>query len=211
MSVRFKFKNDLDFSAVMCDGFHISVRDLKRAIVRMKRLGRVTDFDLDVFNDADNEPYDDEDALIPKNSALVIVRRPLGPNQQKVWEEEAKAPSTSSSSASALNLRNTDDLTEDDKISAMMANSTEMYDQKNWQRYRGKALYGGKPPSHYVCMKCHQPGHWVTECPLAKSGINGGEIKKTTGIPRSFLKPTSKDTPGAKINPQGTLKVLFIY
>ena len=30
MSVRFKFKNDLEFSAVPCDGFHISVRDLKK-------------------------------------------------------------------------------------------------------------------------------------------------------------------------------------
>ena len=28
-------------------------------------------------------------------------------------------------------------------------------------------------------------------------------IKRTTGIPRSFLKPATVDTPGAKINPQG--------
>ena len=50
MSVRFKFKNDIEYSAIPCDGFHISVHDLKRAIIRAKRLGRVTDFDLDVTN-----------------------------------------------------------------------------------------------------------------------------------------------------------------
>ena len=50
MSVRYKFKNDIEYSAIPCDGFHISVGDLKRAIVRAKRLGRVTDFDLDVTN-----------------------------------------------------------------------------------------------------------------------------------------------------------------
>ena len=50
MSVRFKFKNDIEYSAIPCDGFHISVHDLKRAIIRSKRLGRVTDFDLDVTN-----------------------------------------------------------------------------------------------------------------------------------------------------------------
>ena len=84
MSVRFKFKNDLEYSAIPCDGFHISVLDFKRAIVRMKRLGRVTDFDLDVINQQDEKVFESEDALIPKNSTLIIVRRPLPPNSQKV-------------------------------------------------------------------------------------------------------------------------------
>ena len=85
MSVRFKFKNDLEFSAVICDGFHISVRDLKRAIVRQKRLGRVTDFDLEISNqDNINEPFTDDEALIAKNSALIVVRKPLPAGQQKV-------------------------------------------------------------------------------------------------------------------------------
>lgn len=84
MSVRFKFKNDLEYTPIPCDGFHISVIDLKRAIVRLKRLGRVTDYDLDVINQQDDKTFESEDKLIPKNSTLVIVRRPLPPNSQKV-------------------------------------------------------------------------------------------------------------------------------
>lgn len=100
MSVHYKFKNDLEHSHVPCDGFHISVRDLKRAIVAKKRLGRVTDFDLEVINQQDNKAYDDEEALIPKNSALIIVRRPLQKGEQRTWEED-KASAVSMAAAAA--------------------------------------------------------------------------------------------------------------
>jgi DWNN domain len=46
MSVRYKFKNDLEFHSIPCDGLNISLRDLKRAIIRANKLGKVTDFDL---------------------------------------------------------------------------------------------------------------------------------------------------------------------
>jgi E3 ubiquitin-protein ligase RBBP6 len=215
MSVRFKFKNDLDFSAVPCDGFHISVRDLKRAIIRMKRLGRVTDFDLDVVNQQDGKAFDDEATLIAKNSTLIIVRRPLPSGTQKLWEDD-KLPSSAGSAAGVgagtglggqsggflTSSGGAVELSEEDKINEAINNSTEIYGQKYWVKYRGKAG-GGQPPPTYRCTKCHQPGHWKDDCVLAKSGYLGGELKKTTGIPRSFLKPAHKDTPGAKINPQG--------
>jgi len=217
MSVRFKFKNDREFSAVPCDGFHISVRDLKRAIVARKRLGRETDFDLEVINqheDGEAAPYTDEEALIPKNSTLIIVRKPLERGQKKVWEDDYKSATSAAATASggnssvaasvsAFSGSATADLTEDDKIQSMMSSAAEMYDEKHWVRYRGKQLYGSRPPPKYVCMRCHQEGHWATDCPLARSGPNGTEVKRTTGIPRSFLKPATLDTPGAKINPQG--------
>eukprot|EP00094_Tigriopus_californicus_P009686 TCALIF_09337-PA protein Name:"Similar to RBBP6 E3 ubiquitin-protein ligase RBBP6 (Homo sapiens)" AED:0.25 eAED:0.26 QI:0/0/0/0.66/1/1/3/0/608 len=213
MSVRFKFKNDLEHTALPCDGFHISVLDLKRAIVRLKRLGRVTDFDLEVINQQDNKPFESEDQLIAKNSTLIIVRRPLPAGHQKVWEEEKLAPQMNLSgggTGSTLSFSHSagDDRSEDDKLSAMMSNSTEMYDQKNWLKLRGRANYPSKfPPATYRCIKCNLPGHWVSECPNTKTGFLGSELKRTTGIPRSFLKPALKDTPGAKINPQGLFMV----
>jgi E3 ubiquitin-protein ligase RBBP6 len=207
MSVRFKFKNDIEYSAIPCDGFHISVHDLKRAIIRAKRLGRVTDFDLDVTNHQDGKVFENDETLIPKNSTLIIVRKPLPKGQQKMWEEEKLVSATSTGPGSGVNFGQDDDLSEADKLTNMMSNSTEMYDQKNWVRYRGKANYGGgPPPANYRCSRCHQAGHWNSDCQLSRSGGYSGqgvEVKKTTGIPRSFLKPADKNTPGAKVNPQG--------
>ncbi|CAB4068862.1 unnamed protein product [Lepeophtheirus salmonis] len=174
MSVRYKFKNDLEFNAVPCDGFHISVIDLKRTIIRAKRLGRVTDFDLQITNQQTGEVYSTEDGLIPKNSTLIMCEYHCRLDRRKYGRPK-----------------------------------TEMYDRKNWVVYRGKAAFPGKPPPiTYRCNRCHQTGHWVQDCALIKAGMGGQELKKkTTGIPRSFLKPANIDTPGAKINPQGMYMV----
>ena len=37
----------------------------------------------------------------------------------------------------------------------------------------------------------------------------GNNVKRSTGIPRSFLQAASADTPGAKINPQGKFVLHF--
>lgn len=50
MSVHYKFKAALDFSTVTFDGIHISVAELKKAIIDQKRLGKNADFDLQIIN-----------------------------------------------------------------------------------------------------------------------------------------------------------------
>lgn len=50
MSVHYKFKSALEYDTVTFDGLHISVKDLKNAIIQQKRIGRSTDFDLQVTN-----------------------------------------------------------------------------------------------------------------------------------------------------------------
>lgn len=49
MSVHYKFKSSLDFDTISFDGLHISVDDLKKAIIHQRRLGK-TDFDLLITN-----------------------------------------------------------------------------------------------------------------------------------------------------------------
>ena len=87
MSVRYKFKNDKNDSTLLIDGFHISVRDLKRGIVEAKKLGRVTDFDL-IVEDSNTIKNDDEP--IQKNSSVVVFRKPLDKGKKMVWYEEEK-------------------------------------------------------------------------------------------------------------------------
>ena len=97
MSVRYKFKNDKNSSTLLIDGFHISVRDLKRGIVEAKKLGRVTDFDLIVKESNTEEIYDNDEDQIPKDSSVVVFRKPLEKNQKKVWYEEEKVLNNSGS------------------------------------------------------------------------------------------------------------------
>ena len=88
MSVRFKFKNDLDYHSVPCDGLNISLRDLKRSIIRQKKFGKITDFDLLITNTATDVTYADDNELINKNTTVTVQRSPLENNQKKVWEED---------------------------------------------------------------------------------------------------------------------------
>lgn len=46
--IYYKFASELTFSNVNFDGLHISVSDLKKAIIHQKRLGKSSDFDLQV-------------------------------------------------------------------------------------------------------------------------------------------------------------------
>lgn len=50
MSVHYKFKSALDFDTITFDGLHISVSDLKKAIMQQKRLGKTAEFDLQITN-----------------------------------------------------------------------------------------------------------------------------------------------------------------
>ncbi|KAH8988210.1 DWNN-domain-containing protein [Lactarius akahatsu] len=60
------------------------------------------------------------------------------------------------------------------------------------------------PPS-YVCYRCGQKGHWIQECPTNndREFDNKPRIKRTTGIPRSFLKAV--DNPGGARIGQGVM------
>ena len=50
MSIHYKFKSAIDYDTITFDGLHISVLDLKKAIVQQKKLGKATDFDLLITN-----------------------------------------------------------------------------------------------------------------------------------------------------------------
>jgi E3 ubiquitin-protein ligase RBBP6 len=50
MSVHYKFRSSLEFDTITFDGLHISVADLKKAIIHQKKLGKAVDFDLQITN-----------------------------------------------------------------------------------------------------------------------------------------------------------------
>ncbi|EJD47924.1 DWNN-domain-containing protein [Auricularia subglabra TFB-10046 SS5] len=65
-------------------------------------------------------------------------------------------------------------------------------------------------PPGYVCYRCGQKGHWIQDCPTNndREFDNRPRIKRTTGIPRSFLKAVDQPTDGSltagvMITPEG--------
>lgn len=52
------------------------------------------------------------------------------------------------------------------------------------------------PPPGYICYRCGEKGHWIQICPTNDDPTfeNRPRVKRTTGIPRSFLKTIEKPT-----------------
>ncbi|CAG9859741.1 unnamed protein product [Phyllotreta striolata] len=215
MSVHYKFKSALEYDTVTFDGLHISVKDLKNAILQQKRIGKSTDFDLQVTNAQTKEVYEDENALIQKNASLLIARIPVIPQKNKSWEGyggDNTPPQTKLDEggpvAKEVDLSSLD-APEDDKIRAMMSQSTQDYDPSNYIKLRGANQVGAVPPN-YRCYKCHQGGHWIKDCTFAL-GAEPVEIKKSTGIPRSFMIAVEgPQVPGAMMTPNGQFAVPLV-
>ncbi|KAH8237404.1 hypothetical protein KR038_010996 [Drosophila bunnanda] len=188
MSVHYKFKSTLNFDTITFDGLHISVADLKREIVQQKRLGKIIDFDLQITNAQSKEEYKDDGVLIPKNTTLIISRIPIAHPAKKGWEpppaaDNAFAAATSKQDAFNMDLSKMQG-SEEDKIQAMMMQSTVDYDPKTYHRIKGQSQVGEVPAS-YRCNKCKKSGHWIKNCPFIL-GKDQVEVKRNTGIPRSF-------------------------
>lgn len=54
------------------------------------------------------------------------------------------------------------------------------------------------PPPGYICYRCGQKGHWIQACPTNENPDweNKPRFKRTTGIPKSFLKAVEQPANG---------------
>ncbi|KAL8174951.1 UNVERIFIED_CONTAM: E3 ubiquitin-protein ligase rbbp6 [Gekko kuhli] len=75
--VHYKFSSKLNYDTVTFDGLHISLCDLKRQIMGREKL-KAADCDLQITNAQTKEEYTDDNALIPKNSSVIVRRIPIG-------------------------------------------------------------------------------------------------------------------------------------
>ncbi|KAL3218434.1 hypothetical protein MRX96_005940 [Rhipicephalus microplus] len=92
---------------------------------------------------------------------------------------------------------------EDDKIKAMMSQSSQEYDPSKYVKSR--SMTGPLPPN-YTCFRCGKTGHWIKNCPT-----NNVEVKRSTGIPRSFMVTVDgPDHKGALLTSTGEFAVPLI-
>lgn len=106
----------------------------------------------------------------------------------------------------------------------MVTQSTDDYDSSRYQRQRGH--FGPLPPN-YTCYRCGQGGHYIKNCPTNNVCCNKHcfivviilkkyermpqmDIKRSTGIPRSFMLPASADQKGAMLTSTGDYAVPVI-
>ncbi|CAE6428379.1 unnamed protein product [Rhizoctonia solani] len=109
-------------------------------------------------------------------------------------------------------------------IAAMFQASQEIWDETQEKMAQATPVYtnrggfrGGKPfnqgnrgqdgarqqdsrpvPPGYICYRCAKKGHWIHDCPTNddRDWDNRPRVKRTTGIPRSFLKTVEQTSDG---------------
>ncbi|KAM9843993.1 uncharacterized protein ACBR49_013122 [Aulostomus maculatus] len=105
-----------------------------------------------------------------------------------ISDETMKVSMDDQSSSRALSLfskmANLADVegSEEDKLKVMMNQS--IYDPMNYKKF------GAVLPANYTCFRCGNTGHHIRNCPTSGQDKNFEaplRIKKSTGIPRSFM------------------------
>jgi protein MPE1 len=212
-SVFYKFKNSREPERIVFNGTGISVFELKREIIIASGLGDGTDFNLHIYPEDDlNSEYKDDTSLIPRSATVICVRRPAPRGQGRaaryisgkapvraISKDTSKPSAPVASSATAGGA-----LTEADAEAAFLAESAQVWDAQKESLSHVKPTYNKNkkpvnvpnhdPPPGYVCRRCNVKGHWIQACPTNDDPDFKPvfQAKRTTGIPRSFLKTVEK-------------------
>jgi protein MPE1 len=220
-SVFFKFKSQKEPTRVEFDGTGISVFELKREIISKSGLGDGTDFDLFIYTDDNSEEYDDDTTIIPRSTTVIARRQPalksgagraaryvsgkmpVSAKNSARKEQAAKAAASKTGSNAMSQMSNA--ITEEERMAAMFAAQSEQWSAQQEELSHQTPVFkpGAKrpanvpdhdPPNGYICYRCGNKGHWIQLCPTNDDPEfdNRPRVKRTTGIPRSFLQKVDK-------------------
>ncbi|KAJ2902082.1 putative retinoblastoma-binding protein [Zalerion maritima] len=222
--VYFKFKSQKEPTRVEFDGTGISVFELKREIILKSGLGSGTDFDLAIYTEDGSEEYDDDTTIITRSTTVIARRlppmkpgagraaryvngkMPIHAKNQSRREHANKASAKSTSNAlEQINKA----MTEEEKLAAVFKAQSDAWNNNEDELAKNATTQqrGGhgkkpanvpdhEPPNGYICYRCGEKGHWIQLCPTNDNPEydNRPRVKRTTGIPRSFLKTVDKST-----------------
>ncbi|KWU45677.1 DWNN-domain-containing protein [Rhodotorula sp. JG-1b] len=135
--------------------------------------------------------------------------QPSGSNQSV--QIPAAAPNDEASAMAAMFAATN---TQWQQTQEQMANATPIYRNPNAANrppprdnnnaaarpsFRDSGMAHKPPPAGYICYRCGQKGHWIQECPTNSDPAydNRPRIKRTTGIPKSFLMEVNRPAPKA--------------
>lgn len=139
----------------------------------------------------------------------VSGKAPVNAKNSSRKEQVAKASTTKAPSAALAQMSSA--VTEEERLAAMFQAQSEQWTAQQEELshqtpvYNGKPGAGGKrpanvpdhePPNGYICYRCGEKGHWIQLCPTNDNPEfdNRPRVKRTTGIPKSFLRTVDKAT-----------------
>ena len=221
--VFYKFKNQKEPERIAFHGTGISVFELKREIITATGLGDGSDFDLHIYPEDDpTTEYTDDTTIIQRTNTVIVARKPAARGHGRAARYvSGKAPiralpkhpaKPAAPTAGTASLQ--------DAEAAFLAESEQAWEQQKEALSQVKQVHHHKkkplnvpnhdPPAGYVCYRCHQKGHWIQLCPTNDDPDFKpvARPKRTTGIPRSFLKTVEKpvdeeDARGVMLNAEG--------
>ncbi|KAK3717999.1 Protein mpe1 [Vermiconidia calcicola] len=221
-SIFFRFKSQKEPLQITFDGTSLSVFEVKRDIITLSRLGDGTDFDLEIYAADSNDKYDDDTTQIPRSSTVIARRLPAARpgagkaaryvtgkmpvnarNAHRIESTNTASSKNSTPMNSAMNSGK--EMTEEEKLQSILnandqswkAEQEAMSHKPVIRNYNKQAPVPDKPlPPGYICHRCGEKGHWIQACPTNNDPNFDGrpKFRRTTGIPRSFLKVVEKPT-----------------
>ncbi|KAF2202218.1 DWNN-domain-containing protein, partial [Delitschia confertaspora ATCC 74209] len=227
-SVFFKFKSSKEPMRITFDGTGISVFELKREIIAASGLGDGTDFDLFIYpEDNPNSEYDDDTTIISRSSTVIARRLPAArPGAGRAARYvSGRAPvrankhSHHPNPSQPISISTNGLQSEQEREAAFLQEAGAAWEQQKEAMSHAKPIFKKKqqnvpdhpPPEGYICYRCGEKGHWIQACPTNNDPDFKPKmrVKRTTGIPRSFLKTVEKpadddeNVRGVMVNAEG--------
>ena len=216
-TIHYKFRSAKEYDSYRFEGSGIPVWQLKTEIIESKKLEKSTDFDLVITNAQTSADYTDDMQIIPRNTSVVVRRVPVAPGSVRSFNStrEARMLSSRTTAPVPVNAAPTGPLSaEDADIQNIIQQGSMKFDQQATANAQSAMQPGRRtmmtfrpkptapslpPPPNYVCFRCGQKGHYINYCPTnSDTNFDKPRIKKTTGIPKSFLKPIEGDAAQAR-------------
>lgn len=219
-TIFYKFIHQKTQSTIHFDGTGINVFDLKHEIIKQNQLGEGNDFDLKLYHlELPEVEYDQDQDVIPRSSFVLARRTPASSRTSKFGNASRYVSGRPRINRKAINASNAqantsavvqqqpvdDNVSEEDRIKMMFENQSNVWAQTQEDLAQHKVIYSKPaaaaatnpedvPPPGYVCYRCGGRDHWIKNCPTnTDPNYEGKKLRKTTGIPRTYLKTVSKE------------------
>lgn len=217
-TIFYRFLHQKTQSTIHFDGTGINVFDLKHEIISQNQLGQGLDFNLSLYHSEQPDlEYENDQDVIPRSSFVLAKRLPPTSRLGRFGNASRYVSGKPRINRKTINNANMaavapqmegrpmdENISEEDRIKLMFENQSSLWAQAQdelsthkvvqFKPLNGQTAPEDVPPPGYMCYRCGGKDHWIKNCPTnTDPNFEGKKIKRTTGIPKSYLKTISKE------------------